>query len=239
MVTRLVVPLSLTLAAIWTLLGAGIHRDGMGGQVVWFLPGWSTDTSGEFGGAVTTGQLHFAAARGAQALAVVAILVVLLQVVSAHGWLRLAVVMWGRAARAFGPMFCLGEAYAAERADSAAGSPFRFPQSRGDGACRRPGRIGPATVADDWFAHHDARGSGARAIIGFVLALGLCLWWATAAIDPDGWPGVSGTERTLIALAAFLLVGLLLRGAALPRLTTGDLVPVIRCARRRGLLVGP
>lgn len=228
-VSRVVVGGSLLLAAVWALLGLGIHRPGAGGQVVWLLPVWETETGGEFGGAVTVGQLHLAAAQGTQALAVTAIAGLLLVSVSAQQWLRLAAATWGRAARVIGPLLCLGQACAAERLAAQHSRRAGFP---GPGATARLVEVSERArvISEDWFARTSARPSQLRAVIGLVAGLGICLWWAVTAIDPEAGPDVTGMERTLIALAAFTVLGLLLHGLAFPRPTGADLMPVVAAA---------
>ncbi|MCR1785903.1 hypothetical protein KVF89_25435 [Nocardioides carbamazepini] len=231
-VSRVVGGLSLTLVAVWAVLGVLIHRAGLGGEVVWFLPAWSSETGGEFGGAVTLGQLHFAAARAAQAVAVVAVLGVLAQVVSAGGWLRLAAATWGRAARLWGPLLCLGEAYAAEH-DARTRARRSGLDAGGPGATVVDVTDRARTLAEDWFAHHRPVRSGTRGLavlagpVGLMAVLALSVWWAVTAIDPGGWPTVSGMERTLLAAAVLAAFGIALHRGAVPGPEAGDVVPVV------------
>jgi len=224
-VGRLVVGVSLSLAALWALLGVAVQRPGLGGEVVWLLPEWSAATGGTFGGAVTSGQLHLAAARGAQAVALVAVLGLLAHAVSASGWLRLAGATWGGAARVWGPLLCLGEAYAAQRCDA------RLTRRSGFAGSGRAAVLSEileraGEISADWFTPRLTRLGPLRALAGVAAVLAICLWWARGAISPTAWPEVSGIELTLLSLAAFILVGLALHGFALPRPTASDAVPL-------------
>jgi hypothetical protein len=228
-VTRLVAGTSLALAAIWVVLGVAIHRDGLGGQVVWFLPSWSSESGGEFGGAVTSGQLHLAAARCCQSLAIVAVLGVLAQAVPATGWLRPADVVWGRATRVWAPLLCLAESYAAERNDRVQAIRSGF-VTMGTGASLLAVTERARAMSDDWSAQQRVSRPAVRGVVGLVVVIGLVVWWAVSSIDPSPMVELTGLERTLVALGTLTVVGVLLHGSALPRPSSADAVPLIGAA---------
>lgn len=232
-VSRVVAGVSLVLAAIWAVLGIGIQRNSLGGAVVWLLPSWSAESSGEFGGAVTAGQLHFALARGWQALAIVGLIGLLAQAVPAGGWMRLTGVVWGRAARLWDPMLCLGQAYVDRRVDQV--------------RARRAGFTGPGILtsladvverarllAGDWHARPARPRSPLRGVVGLLVVIVLGLWWATSAIDLEPVLRLSGLERTFVALAALAVVGLVLHRGGLPRPTSYDAIPLVSAATVAG-----
>jgi len=227
-VSRPVAGASFVLAALWALLGVGIHRDSLGGQVVWVLPDWSLESSGEFGGAVTVGQLHFAAARGWQSLAIVAMVGLLFQVVSAGGWLRLADVVCGRATAAFAPVLCLGDAWAERQQEAALTRRAGFGGSGGSALADVADRA--RALAEAWDGRTRRRPSVVAAVAGLALALAATLWWAITATDMEPRWTLSGIERTLIVVGCLAVVGLTLRARQLPRPRVDDLVPLVAAA---------
>ncbi|WP_418058807.1 hypothetical protein [Pimelobacter simplex] len=228
-VGRAVLGLSLVLAAAWAVLGVLVHRDGLGGPVVWLLPEWSPETGGHLGGAVTGGQLHLALAGGCRAAAVVAVLGVLAQAVPAARWTALAHAVWGRAGRVWTPMLCLGDAYVAARRDRVAAR-----RSGLDAAAARTTVLDVArrsqALADDARAARTAPPpSSSRALGVLMAALAVTWWWATQAFNPDPWLPMSGAERTAVAAAVVIAAGLLLHRTEVPRPLVGDLLPLL-CA---------
>lgn len=230
--SRLVAGTSLLLAALWAVLGVLIHRDGLGGPVIWFLPSWSAQSGGDFGGSVTAGQLHFALARGCQSLAIVAVIGVILRAVPADSWLRLADVVGGRVGRLAGPVLCLGQAYVEHRGDHVAARRAGFPTSgatatvvdvteRARALARRPG-LGTTS--------YTSAVPTARAILAMAAALLLLTWWATSAIDPQTAWDLTGLERTFVVLASLVVLGVVLRPRLMERPTPGDLVPLVSAA---------
>lgn len=102
--------LSLVLIGAWLVLGVVMHREGLGGRVLWVLPSWQLSSGGSFGGAVTTGQLEHALTQGLRGAAVLAVVALGFRAVAAEAWLRVVALTTGRAAEVLGPTVCLGEA---------------------------------------------------------------------------------------------------------------------------------
>lgn len=229
---RLLVAGSGVIAVIWALLGVMIHREGLGGRIIWFLPTWSTESSGEFGGAVTVGQLHLAVARGCQALAILAMVALVIQAVPIHHWLRLSSAVWGRAARLFDPLVCLGEAYVDAQGERVALRRAGFDGSAGTGQFTDLLERSRAK-AEAWRGQHmaDPRRSAAtsavRATVGLLIMLTLTVGWAVEAISLDPLIETSGMELTIIVLAVAGLMGLAFHSGRPPRPTAGDLVPLL------------
>ena len=233
-VARAAVGASLGLAALWVLLGVLVRREGLGGRVVWILPDWSVASGGAFAGAVTTGQLHLAAVRGLQALTLVAVIGLLAQAVSATDWGRLAVAAAGRASVVGSVLVGLPQAYVDQRREATATARSGL------------GRAGPSEVLTDLVdratvvgeaatGHVEMPRSGARPTAGMLTVLAVALWWGSGAITPERpglvtallLPDVSGLERTIIAAAVLVVVGVGVFRRPLPRPTAGDALPVL------------
>jgi hypothetical protein len=195
---------------------------------VWFLPSWTPDSGGELGGAVTVGQLHFAAARASQAIAIVAMLALAFVAVPSTGWLRLADATWGRASRIWGPVLCLPDAVVDQQREALLVR--RFGLAGASGRTSLVDTVDRAReLSDRWHAARSSSGRprAVRGLLGLVILVAAALWWAVSSIDPATRLDVTGTERTLLALAAFGLVAVMLRRSGVPRPTPGDVVPLV------------
>lgn len=223
---RLVVGSTLALAAIWVLLGVLVHRDGLGGQVVWLLPSWSVESSGEFGGAVTSGQLHLALAHWCRSATVVAMLGLLAQSVSALEWLRLAEPVWGRARGVWAPLLCLGEAYSLQRfeRESTVRAGFAVP---GPGSVLLDVTGHARSMSDAWSATVATSRPIGRGVVGATCLIALTVWWALSAIGTGAVLEITGLERTAVALGALGVIGILLHRDPPPRPTSSDAVPLV------------
>ena len=214
--------ISYFVATVWVVLGVAIHRPGLGGRVVWILPEWSTPSSGDFGGAVTMGQLEFAASRAVQAVAIVAMLGLLARAVPPESWREATRLVWGNCAAAWFPLVALGEA--------------RVEQQREHVLAQRSGFVAPTTAesATDLVARARVHAAGGAIAAGRVkvtadlfVCVAVCLWWSLGAITP-GLPGdfLTGPERTLVALIVLALIGTM-KGRRVARPTPADTAPLL------------
>ena len=222
-ISRLAVTASVALAAVWAVLAVLIRREGLGGEVLWLLPEWSSATSGQFGGPVTTGQIHLSAARGVQALAVVALLALVLRVVSARAWNDVAVRALGGASRVVTPLLCLPQGWTSAREEAE--------ESRRSGF----GAPSPAEVLGDALDRTlvlasvpaaGRGGGGAGRTVAYLAATVALAWGVSTSINGAAWPHLPGAVLTILVLAGLVLAGMASRRTLPPRPTRMDLLPL-------------
>jgi hypothetical protein len=212
---------ALAMMAVWVVWSLLIHRDGLGGTVLWVLPAWNPPNGGSFGGAVTVTQLHYGLVRGLRAAGLALLVGLLGQQVAAAGWLRLADATLGRGAGLVAPLLCAGDAYLDRRAIRLRALATGIRAGRGAGLLTEL-TLAARQTAIDWTAATGLQRTSGHGVLGLALQLVLLAGWSIGILPANQQAtGLSSIELTAVWLAAAIGLGLAFHHRDLRQLRPG------------------